>query len=262
MAERGRGDEHGNRALGGGAPMTGPLPESGAAEETPRWRAWVMPLIGAALFIASILVLHGELQAVRYREVSAAFRSLPRGRVLLAFLLTVLNYLVLTGYDQLAFRFIGRTISRWRVALASFVGYAISNNVGWSILSGTSVRYRFYSRWGLTAGELSRIVVFYSSTFWLGLLALGGWSLAVVPHPGLLRLPGNAGARALGAAAFVVSVLYLGGVGAAAARGARGDPSPSAAARHRAVRPLLPRLGARRRRALRPPPAGSRAHLR
>lgn len=190
--------------------MTGPLPETGAAEETPRWRGWVMPLIGAALFIASILVLHGELQAVRYRQVSAAFRSLPRGRVLLAFLLTVLNYLVLTGYDQLAFRYIGRTISRWRVALASFVGYAISNNVGWSILSGTSVRYRFYSRWGLTAGELSRIVVFYSSTFWLGLLALGGWSLAVVPHPGLLRLPGNEGARALGAAAFVVSVLYLG----------------------------------------------------
>ena len=46
------------------------------------------------------------------------------------------------------------------------------------MLSGASVRYRFYTRWGVTAEELSRIVFSYSVTFWLGLLALGGLSLA------------------------------------------------------------------------------------
>jgi phosphatidylglycerol lysyltransferase len=195
--------------------MGGLFPESGEAPPEPRGlRGWILPLTGVALFAASVWVLHSELRAVRYRELSLALRSLPRGRLLLAFVLTALNYLVLTGYDQLAFAYIGKRIARWRVAMASFVGYAISNNVGWSILSGTSVRYRFYTRWGLTAGELSRIVVFYSSTFWLGLLALGGWSLAVFPHPGLLRLPGNDGARALGALILVASLAYL----AAAAR--------------------------------------------
>ena len=49
------------------------------------------------------------------------------------------------------------------------------------MLSGASVRYRFYTRWGLTGEELSRIVFSYSVTFWLGLLALGGISLAVSP---------------------------------------------------------------------------------
>ena len=39
------------------------------------------------------------------------------------------------------------------------------------MLSGASVRYRFYTRWGVTAEELSRIVFSYSVTFWLGLLA-------------------------------------------------------------------------------------------
>ena len=51
------------------------------------------------------------------------------------------------------------------------------------MLSGASVRYRFYTRWGVTAEELSRIVFSYSVTFWLGLFALGGLSLVVSPLP-------------------------------------------------------------------------------
>ena len=46
-----------------------------------------------------------------------------------------------------------------------------------AMLTGASVRYRFYTRWGVTAEELSRIVFSYSVTFWLGLFALGGLSL-------------------------------------------------------------------------------------
>ena len=100
--------------------------------------------------------------------------------------LTSINYAVLTGYDFLAFAYIGRRLPGVQVALASFLSYAVSNNVGFAMLSGASVRYRFYTRWGLTGEELSRIVFSYSVTFWLGLLALGGVSLAVSPVP-LLR---------------------------------------------------------------------------
>ena len=57
---------------------------------------------------------------------------------------------------------------RWQIAMASFVGYAIANNVGFALLSGTSARYRFYSRWGLSGQDISRVVLFYSGTFWLG----------------------------------------------------------------------------------------------
>ena len=60
------------------------------------------------------------------------------------------------------------------------------------MLSGASVRYRFYTRWGVTAEELSRIVFSYSVTFWLGLLALGGLSLAMSPLPATQRASGAA----------------------------------------------------------------------
>jgi uncharacterized membrane protein YbhN (UPF0104 family) len=42
--------------------------------------------------------------------------------------------------------YIRKPIARARVALASFVAYAVANNVGFSVLSGASVRYRFYTR--------------------------------------------------------------------------------------------------------------------
>ena len=112
------------------------------------------------------------------RELAATMRAMPTQALALAALLTFLNYLILTGYDQLAFVYIRRPIARWQIAMASFVGYAIANNVGFALLSGTSARYRFYSRWGLSGEDISRVVLFYSSTYWLGLNVVGGWALA------------------------------------------------------------------------------------
>lgn len=142
------------------------------------WWHRLSPLVGLALFAVAILVLGGELRKMPPRELAATMRAMPTTALALAALLTFLNYLILTGYDQLAFVYIRRPISRWQIAMASFVGYAIANNVGFALLSGTSARYRFYSRWGLSGEDISRVVLFYSSTYWLGLNVVGGWALA------------------------------------------------------------------------------------
>ena len=135
-------------------------------------RLWtrLSPLLGLLLFAAALWVLTREVRHLSIHSVSDAIRGLPAATVALAAVFTVLNYVILTGYDQLAFLYIRRPIAKWQIAMASFVGYAIANNVGFALLSGTSARYRFYSRWGLSGQEISRVVLFYSGTFWLGLL--------------------------------------------------------------------------------------------
>lgn len=178
-----------------------------AGEGAGRWR-WVSPALGVLLFAAAVWVLHRELREVRYREVTAALAALPPHRFVWALLFTAANYAILTGFDLLAFTYVGKRVSRVKVALASFTGYAISNSVGFALLSGTSVRYRFYSRWGLTAAEISRVVVFYFGTFWLGLLVLGGGSLAFDPHPELRATLGPWTVRAAGALLLVLAVGY------------------------------------------------------
>jgi phosphatidylglycerol lysyltransferase len=154
-----------------------------------RFWARLSPFFGLLLFAVALWVLNREVRHLSLHGLSEAIRNLPRSGVALAFVYTTLNYVILTGYDQLAFVYIGRTISRWQVAMASFVGYAIANNVGFALLSGTSARYRFYSRWGLNGGDISRVVVFYSGTFWLGLIVLGSWSLLFSP---MVRISGLA----------------------------------------------------------------------
>jgi len=166
------------------------------------------PLVGAALFFAALAVLHRELRDVRYHELTAAVAGLPNGRVLLALALTALNYLVLTGYDLLAVDYAGLRLHRGRVALAGFLSYAISNSLGVGMLSGAAVRFRFYTRWGVGALDLSRIVLFQTTTFWLGLLVLGGATLGFTPHPWLRDLPGVPLARGLGFALLGLGLAY------------------------------------------------------
>jgi len=138
---------------------------------------------GLAAFSVAIVVLRRELEAVSWDAVTTDVMSTRPSLLAWALSLTALNYAVLTGYDFIAFASIGKQIARARVAATSFLAYAVAHNVGFSLLSGASVRYRFYSRWGVSARDLSRIVVSYSVTFWLGLLALGGLSLALSPPP-------------------------------------------------------------------------------
>ena len=159
-------------------------------------------LIGLALFAAALFVLRRELHAITWHELTVDVVRTPASRLALALLLTALNYAILTGYDFLAFAYIGKRLSWDRIALASFLAYAVANNVGFAMLSGTSVRYRFYARWGVTAPELSRLIVAYATTFWLGLLLLGGASLATSRLPDALGIP-----RALAVPAGILLVL-------------------------------------------------------
>jgi phosphatidylglycerol lysyltransferase len=143
------------------------------------------------LFLVALEVLRVELRTVSWHDLKADVLRTPPRQLGFALALTALNYAALTGYDLLAFAYIGKTLPRAHIALASFLAYAISNNVGFAMLSGASVRYRFYTRWGVTAEELSRIVFSYSVTFWLGLLGLGGLSLVVSPVAATRELPGQ-----------------------------------------------------------------------
>ena len=174
-----------------------------------RLRHALPALIGFALFVVALEVLRRELQTVTWRTLSMDVLSIRPSMLLVAILFTALNYAVLTGYDFIAFAYLGKHLPRRRIAAASFLAYAIANNVGFAMLSGASVRYRFYTRWGMTADDLSKIVFSYSVTFWLGLITLGGVSLAFGPLPSMPDLPASVLAVPVGWALMGASVAYV-----------------------------------------------------
>ena len=148
-------------------------------------------LFGLLLFAVALWVLYHELRAYHLQDILRRVEEIPGHRILTALLLTALSYLIMTGYDVLALRYIRSPLAYGKIALASFVSYAFSNNIGLSMLAGGSVRYRLYSAWGLSGLEITKVVAFCSLTLWLGFLALGGATFLLEPLliPGTLRLP-------------------------------------------------------------------------
>jgi phosphatidylglycerol lysyltransferase len=168
------------------------------------------PFLSLAFFGLALWLLHGELANFHYRDVVTFFERLPASRVALAVGFTIAGYVALTGYDTLATRYIGKRVAYRKIALASFAGYAFSNTLGMPLFTGTPLRARLYSGWGLTVLDITRVVVFSYATFWLGFLSLSGVAFLLEPIavPELLRLP-MASARPIGALFLGIVAAYL-----------------------------------------------------
>jgi len=143
------------------------------ASKVPKWTA----LLGLALFGLALFWLHHLLGQYRWSDVLAHVHAIPTAKVLRAALFTVLGYGCLTLYDALAVRFAGAHVPYPRIALISFMGYAIGHNVGLNTLSGGAIRYRAYTALGLGAKQIATIIAFGSVTFLLGAGLLLGLSL-------------------------------------------------------------------------------------
>ena len=144
---------------------------------------------GLTLLSGALWVLSHELRQYHYRDITQAIQSIPVTYVFLAAAITALNYILLTGYDTLAFRYVGKSLPYSEIGPVSFFAYSISNSFGFSLVSGTAVRYRFYSALDVSAGDLSKIVVFCSMTLWMGIAIIGGVSFLHSPPlpPGILH---------------------------------------------------------------------------
>ncbi|MDO9630671.1 MAG: bifunctional lysylphosphatidylglycerol flippase/synthetase MprF, partial [Humidesulfovibrio sp.] len=145
-----------------------------------------------------------------FQEIMDSMTSVTEHNLLLALGLTAVNFAVLAGYDILALRYIGHPLPLIRAAFASFAGNAFSNTIGLSTLAGSSVRFRLYSSWGLTPGEIAKIVVFTTLTLWLGLFSIGGiiFTVRPLPLPEWVTLPFHT-TRPLGFLLLLPPCIYL-----------------------------------------------------
>lgn len=180
-----------------------------------RTRNWIGHSLVLLVFLAAVWMLMHELKdpngkPYTVQAIIDQLRLIPARRFLLAMALTVFSYIVLFGYDVLALRSIGRSLPLWRVAIAAFVGHCCSFNFG-AILGGSTVRYRLYSLWGLSAVDIVKLLLVLGVTFWVGALALAGvmfwWQPINIPEK--LHLPFTT-VQPLAPILVVIVVFYLG----------------------------------------------------
>ncbi len=169
-------------------------------------------IVSLGLLAFALYSLFNIAQRYSYEEIVAHLHELPWWQIGLALGLSAASYLLLTCYDALAIFYLGKKMPYRRTALASFVGYTFSNNLGFALLTGSSVRYRLYSLWGLSPAEIAQLVVFCSITFFLGLFLVGGISLLIAPPPLQADFPLPLPSFALDTVAYIsigCALLYL-----------------------------------------------------
>jgi phosphatidylglycerol lysyltransferase len=170
----------------------------------------VSSVISIGLFVGAILLIHHALRSYRLHDIMHQVEQVPTAGLLAAVALTLVNYFVLTASDALALRYIEHPLAYRRLALASFIGYAFSNNA--TVVGGSAARYRIYSALGLSAGEIGQLILFCALTFWLGFFLVAGGvfvlgpQYAYVPPQVHVYLPP---ARLVGIASLALVCAYL-----------------------------------------------------
>ena len=177
------------------------------------WARWRKPIklvgIAAVLALAAYL-LWRALRPYSLAELGAAVSAIPAARLAGAAGFAGASYFCLTFFDYLGLRYVGAPLPYRKAALASFCSLSLGHTLGLAGASAGAVRYRFYSRWGLSAEQVAKLVLFCGVTVALGHLALAGAALLADPGLGERALRLDAGAvRAVALACLAAPVLYL-----------------------------------------------------
>ncbi|QHG18400.1 lysylphosphatidylglycerol synthase domain-containing protein [Nostoc sp. ATCC 53789] len=167
-------------------------------------------LFGLSLLVLSLWAIANELHEYNYRDILNSLAAIPKSRLSWAIWLTVLGYLVMVGYDILGFIYINRSLNWNKIALTSFISSAFSNTIGFALLTGSAIRYRFYATWGVSAVAIAQVIAFANFTFWLGMFAVAGCLFLINPLkiPTQLHLP-FATVRPIGVIFLLLVASYL-----------------------------------------------------
>lgn len=143
------------------------------------WMRWGKRALTLLLLLAIFTLLYTSLRNLDWGEVRQALNAYSPQTLLLGTLITLASYLLSGGYDLL-----GRTYSRHhlptrQIILVAMAGYAFT------LIGGVAMRYRLYTRLGLSASTVTRILSLSLLTNWTSCMALAGviFSLRLVELP-------------------------------------------------------------------------------
>lgn len=135
-------------------------------------RGLFVSFIVLLVFGFTALAIYELTTEVSYDEVIEALVSTSWSSIALAVFFTGLSFAALVGYDLNALTYIGRKLPPVPVAMTAFSAYAVGNTAGFGALSGGAIRFRGYSRLGLSPEDIGRVIAFVTFAFGIGLLSV------------------------------------------------------------------------------------------
>jgi glycosyltransferase 2 family protein len=144
---------------------------------TPERRKRIAPWLSLAFLGLVAWLIADRARDIAWNEVSAAVAAYPLLTLASATALVAASHLAYGCYDLLARRYVGHHIGAPAVLGTAFISYAFNLNLG-ALVGGFGFRIRLYSKLGLDAASIGRVIAFSLVANWSGWLLLAGVSFA------------------------------------------------------------------------------------
>ncbi|MDH7797444.1 MULTISPECIES: YbhN family protein [unclassified Beijerinckia] len=152
-----------------------------------RWLGIAGMAVSLAILGFSVYVVAQVLARLDFGQVATAIHATSWTHIALALAFGCGSYLALTFYDFIGLKQLREPVPYRTAAMGSFCAYSMSFTLGFPLLTGSAARYAIYSRVGVSAGNVARLVMLCSLQFWLGMNVLVGLAL-VLRAPQLAEL--------------------------------------------------------------------------
>ena len=150
--------------------------KDGRREEAPRstpkcgitsrpWWPWAKRLFTWAFFALVAYLLVTQARTIEWGKVFETIRRRPLEGLLFAALPAAASFVLYSSFDLLGRHITGHRMSTIKVMTVTFISYAFNLNFG-SLVGGVAFRYRLYSRHGLDAEVITRVLAMSMVTNW------------------------------------------------------------------------------------------------
>lgn len=153
---------------------------------TPAHRHLLRKLVTIVFLVGVAALLVVFARRVEWPQVIAALREYRASTLLGAAAMAGMSYAVYSTFDLLGRHYTGHTLRPVLVMKIAFVCYAFTQTLtAW--VGGIAMRFRLYSRYGISKGDIAQIFSISILTNWIGYLLLA----SVVCIAGFVRPPAS-----------------------------------------------------------------------
>ena len=148
-----------------------------------RFKRWKKPL--TIVFFLMLIVLFTLLaRRIDWSEVVQTLGDFKVRTLVIAGALTLCSFLVYASFDLIGRTYIRQNLVWKQILPVGIISYAFNLNLS-AWVGGIAMRYRLYSRLGVSTGNIAKILGLSLATNWFGYMAIAG----VVFSSGLVTMP-------------------------------------------------------------------------
>ncbi len=173
------------------------------------WK-WARPAIAVGVLALAVFLLQRTFRSYDAADIVASVRAISPLRFAAIAACALGSYLCLTGFDALGVRYADGQIAYRRIARVSMTSLSLGHSIGFAALSSGAIRYRLYSRLGLSFEQIAKVILLCAVTVGLGLSAI--LSIGFLVRPEIAERIGGLGPRevlGLGILAGSIPPTYL-----------------------------------------------------